>query len=340
MHTALYKELIVRRGLIYRYYWSPSAHQKPALLFLHGFPSYASDWQKQVVYFRELGYGILAPDLLGAGGTAKPLDPQVFRLNDMARDIMDILAAEGIHKAIGIAHDWGSVLLSHLSLLYPDSFQAYGWIGLCFMEPITVRFDLNMAMVYTKELLGYEGYAYWQFFLRDDAHSVIQQHVDSFLQLMYPNNPDDWLTYMALPNKTAGCIEGDLRLGRPSYLDEEEYAVLRNNILAGGVQSSLNWYKAQVENIDLQDNRHHGDCTRSSCSITEIPENTWKLLAPSFVVVALKDYICTPQRVKITMPKYASDVEYCEVESGHWPHLEYPEEVNAALHRWMEARGW
>lgn len=71
----------------------------------------------------------------------------------------------------------GSVLLSRLSLLYPDSFQAYGWIGLCFMEPITTRFDLDAVMAYTKELLGYEGYAYWQFFLRDDAHSVIQQHV-------------------------------------------------------------------------------------------------------------------------------------------------------------------
>lgn len=30
--------------------------------------------------------------------------------------------------------------------------------------------------------------------------------------------------------------------------------MLRNNILAAGVQSSLNWYKAQVENVDLQDN--------------------------------------------------------------------------------------
>lgn len=106
MQTALYKELIVQRGLAYRYYRSPSTHGKPTLLFLHGFPSSSSDWQKQVVYFRELGYGILAPDLLGAGGTAKPLDPQAFRLNDMARDIMDILAAEQIYKAIGIAHDW------------------------------------------------------------------------------------------------------------------------------------------------------------------------------------------------------------------------------------------
>lgn len=106
MDAAHYKELSVQRGLTYRYYRSPSTNGKPTLLFLHGFPSTAADWQKQVAYFHLLGYGILTPDLLGAGGTAKPLDPKSFRLNDMARDVMDILAAEGIDKMIGVGHDW------------------------------------------------------------------------------------------------------------------------------------------------------------------------------------------------------------------------------------------
>lgn len=107
MNAAHYKELSVQRGLTYRYYRAPATpHGKPTLLFLHGFPSTAADWQKQVAYFQPLGYAILVPDLLGSGGTAKPLDPKSFRLNDMARDVMDILAAEGIDKVIGIGHDW------------------------------------------------------------------------------------------------------------------------------------------------------------------------------------------------------------------------------------------
>lgn len=106
MEPSLYKELLVQRGLTYRYYWSPPARGKPTLLLLHGFPSTAYDWHKQVAYFEPLGYGILAPDLLGAGGTAKPLDAQAFRMNAMARDVMDILAAEGLNKVVGISHDW------------------------------------------------------------------------------------------------------------------------------------------------------------------------------------------------------------------------------------------
>lgn len=106
MDPALYKDLVVQRGLNYRYYRSPAAEGKPTLLFLHGFPSTAYDWHKQIAYFQPLGYGIIAPDLLGAGGTAKPLDAQAFRMNAMARDVMDILAAEGVDKVIGISHDW------------------------------------------------------------------------------------------------------------------------------------------------------------------------------------------------------------------------------------------
>lgn len=117
MDAALYKELSVQRGLTYCYYRSPSTRGKPTLLLLHGFPSTATDWQKQVAYFQPLGYGIIAPDLLGAGGTAKPLDPKSFRLNDMARDVMDILAAEGVDKVIGVGHDWyDSPLCQHVNL--------------------------------------------------------------------------------------------------------------------------------------------------------------------------------------------------------------------------------
>lgn len=106
MDPSLYKDLTVQRGLKYRYYASPAAAGKPTLLFLHGFPSTSFDWHRQVSYLQPLGYGIVAPDLLGAGGTAKPLDVQAFRANAMARDIMDILAAEGVGKVIAVAHDW------------------------------------------------------------------------------------------------------------------------------------------------------------------------------------------------------------------------------------------
>jgi soluble epoxide hydrolase / lipid-phosphate phosphatase len=71
------------------------------------------------------------------------------------------------------------VVLSRLSMLYSDRLTGFVWLGLSFMEPVTFNFDLDAVMAAMKQLLGYEGYSYWQFFLREDASRVIEQNVST-----------------------------------------------------------------------------------------------------------------------------------------------------------------
>ena len=59
-----------------------------------------------VPFFEKQGYGIIAPDMLGYGGTDKPTDPAVYKGTLMAKDMVDILDAEKIAKVIVIGHDW------------------------------------------------------------------------------------------------------------------------------------------------------------------------------------------------------------------------------------------
>ena len=106
MDTSLYKDVKVSRGFNYHYYFSPPVSDKPTLLFLHGFPSTLQDWARQIRYFQPKGYGILAPDMLGAGGTSKPLDSKSFRMKLLAADVIELLDAEGLEKVVGIGHDW------------------------------------------------------------------------------------------------------------------------------------------------------------------------------------------------------------------------------------------
>lgn len=107
------------RGLTYQYYHyrassssspkpKPKPKPKPTLLFLHGFPLTAADWSYQITYFRSRGYSVLAPDLLGYGGSDKPAEPQMYRLKLMARDVLDILDREGLEneRVVGVGHDW------------------------------------------------------------------------------------------------------------------------------------------------------------------------------------------------------------------------------------------
>lgn len=75
-------------------------------LFLHGFPSTSHHWRHQIAFFKEEGYGIIAPDLLGFGETSKPTELEMYRGEEMAKDIVEILMSEGVGMVVGVAHDW------------------------------------------------------------------------------------------------------------------------------------------------------------------------------------------------------------------------------------------
>ena len=94
-------------GTTYRYiHTRPQASGKPYILFLHGFPSSSYDWRHQIQFFSQKGYGIVAPDLLGYGGTDKPQDAQAYRMKKMAGEVIGILDHEGIVTVLGVGHDW------------------------------------------------------------------------------------------------------------------------------------------------------------------------------------------------------------------------------------------
>ncbi len=94
-------------GSTYRYvHIRPTCKDLPYLLFLHGFPSSAYDWRHQIKFFREKGYGIIAPDLLGYGGTDKPAEVEAYRFKKIAEEVVQILDCERTRKVVGIGHDW------------------------------------------------------------------------------------------------------------------------------------------------------------------------------------------------------------------------------------------
>jgi soluble epoxide hydrolase / lipid-phosphate phosphatase len=106
MDPSLYKTLSID-GFQYHYYHHPAeSASNPTLLFLHGFPSTSEHWVHQVVYFSGKGYGVIAPDLLGYGGTSKPVDLKPYDGTTFAIHCKGILDSEGIQKAVVVSHDW------------------------------------------------------------------------------------------------------------------------------------------------------------------------------------------------------------------------------------------
>ena len=108
LDPASYKNTTTSRGITYSYYFAPPASgDKRFLVLLHGWPGLSYDYRFQVDFFKDAGYGLIIPDMLGYGGTDKPTDLEAYKSSLITRDIVDILDRESVgDDAVVIGHDW------------------------------------------------------------------------------------------------------------------------------------------------------------------------------------------------------------------------------------------
>jgi len=169
---------IPSKGLTYAYIHlqSPSGSNKPTLLFIHGFPSTSHDWQPQIEFFNALGYGIIAPDCLGYGETSKPLNTSLYIGESMASDVVAILDHEKIATVIGIAHDWGTYLLSNLAIWHESRVEKLVFMSVPYSPPGR-KLDVHGINRATKQSLGYELFGYQVFLASEGAGKIVGDHV-------------------------------------------------------------------------------------------------------------------------------------------------------------------
>ncbi|KAK3167934.1 hypothetical protein OEA41_004380 [Lepraria neglecta] len=166
-------------GRTYRYvHYSPHGPEKLTVLFLHGFPSSAYDWRRQFAYFAALGYGVLAPDLLGYGGTDKPADVGAYTLKTQAREIVELLDCAGVGMVMSVGHDLGSPLLSRIATYYPTRSTKYVFLDIGYVAPPLGLTAAGIAALNAQTLAteGYEPSGYWSFFNETGAGLVLDTH--------------------------------------------------------------------------------------------------------------------------------------------------------------------
>ncbi|KAJ6479527.1 Alpha/Beta hydrolase protein [Mycena vitilis] len=264
MEGSLYKQRTTRRGTTYSYYWSPPAEDKPVIFFSHGFPSASFVWRKQVAFFQALEYGIFIPDQLGYGGTDRPTNPKMYFGRGLAQDLNDILDAElgnasaASGKIIAVGHDWGSYQVSRLLNYYPERVSAVAFLAVGYQPPVTEETNPVVAHENMKALFGYDAFAYQRFFVSQDAATLMEQNIDSFITLLYPAKPELWKDTMCVENEARKWIEGVSEGSRdaalPPYMTVEDAERIKMSLLPDkespvsrpGLAAPLCYYKQLI----------------------------------------------------------------------------------------------
>jgi len=137
-----------------------------AVVLLHGFTGSSASWDTIATQLAAR-YHVLAPDLPGHGATEAPADPERYRVERTATDLIALLDARGIASAHWVGYSMGARLALHSALAHPERVKTLtlesGSPGLALPEERATRIAADAALADRIEREGLEAFiTYWE----------------------------------------------------------------------------------------------------------------------------------------------------------------------------------
>lgn len=291
------------------------------IVFCHGFPELAFSWRHQLRGLSEAGYHALAPDQRGYGRTDRPEAVEAYDIHQLCGDMVGLLDAFGIEKAVFCGHDWGGFIVWMMPLLHPE--RTAGVIGV--NTPYAPR--MNMSLIEMMRRTRGESNYMVAFQAPGVADALMDKDPDRTLRIvMRKNGLLSKKVYDALPpDSPARNFEllEMLRSGETEFpgelvFTEEEFAYYVETFRRTGFTGGINWYR----NLD-----------RNWETTPDLPK---RIEVPSLYVGAADDAVLPPSLAG-TMRAFIPNLDIHIIQDcGHWTQQEKPEELNAAIINWMD----
>ena len=127
---------IVLHGAEMRYL---DAGMGPTVILIHGLMSSADTWRLQVDEIADAGFRVVAPDLFGSGGSAKP--PGDYSLSAHAASLRDLFNRIDVRTATLVGHSLGGGTAMQFAYLFPERVD-----GLVLVSSGGLGRDLNLVL--------------------------------------------------------------------------------------------------------------------------------------------------------------------------------------------------
>lgn len=286
-------------------------------------------WNDIIAKLSHLPYRIIAPDLLGYDGTAKPTDPRQYAYSLQAKDLSEILLGESISSVIVVGHDWGSAMTQRFYLHYPEMVAGLVLLNVAYNVPNpSQKFDLDVVNQLTEKVFGYPIFAYWEFFTAEDGPALLAANLDRVYEVLHGDSKD-WMraqfcTRGALREYLTGQVES---VPLKKYALEERYRKhFVDRFERDGFEAPVCWYKATKDNVQAEDD-------------AKIPPERYSLDVPVLFIGATGDAVCRIDAMEDAKSRgLVPDLEEKVIESGHWSPMEKPEEIAAHVKDFLARR--
>ena len=291
----------------------------PAVVFCHGFPELAYSWRHQVPAVAAAGFRALAPDQRGYGGTDRPDDVAAYDIHHLTGDLIGLLDANGIDRAVFVGHDWGGLIVWMMALLHPT--RTAGVVGV--NTPYFPRSPMAPVALF-RAAFG-DNYYVTHFQAPGVADDGLGRDVRRvFTQLMRRGVPlaevEAAIARAGRMRNMVEMVEADETLGEP-LLAEDDLRVYIDAFERTGFTGGINWYRNMDRNWETTP---HLDGAQ--------------IQVPSLMITAAWDPVLRPEMAE-PMHGLVPDLElHCIPECGHWTPQERPDELNRLLLDWLDRR--
>jgi len=283
----------------------------PAVLFCHGFPDTAYTWRRQMKVIASAGYRAIAPDMRGYGESSAPADASLYTPLHTTGDLIGLLDALEIPRAILVGHDWGATHAWNAALMRPDRFAAV----FCLSVPFVPRSDVSVFDRMRKAGLQDKFYMFEQ--IRADADEIWANAAVTIPGMLY------WASGTAPAGQQWSPLDPARSLYRaapgpvPSWAPPDYVAHNIAQFQRTGFHGGLNYYRAAEPYFALS-----------------APWKGAKIVQPSFFIWGKADglkelYPLSLNDLRAGLPGLVGGLELDNV--GHWVQHEAAAEVSDQL---------
>ena len=251
-----------------------------AVILLHGFPETSRMWYQLIPILANEGFKVIAPDQRGYSQGARPSKISDYTIDKLSKDITDIADAFQLEKFHLIGHDWGS---------------AVGWY--------TVSINADRVISWTALSVPHLD-AFFESRNTDKEQQRKSQYISFFKKPVLPELYFKIFGYKYLKDIWR----------KSSTLEIEKYLEVFKQ--RGALKSSLNWYRANINN--------------SNNMIGNID-------TPTLILYGIKDMAIGEKSVDESAKYLKGEYDIEKLDVGHWLIQESFESVSNSILKHLNA---
>jgi pimeloyl-ACP methyl ester carboxylesterase len=264
------------------------------VMFVHGFPEFWYEWEKQLVEFGQ-DYQAVAPDMRGYNLSSKPADVEKYHVKNLIEDLRALAQHLGHEKFIMVAHDWGGAVAWSAAIRYPE-----------LLEKLIIINSPHPA-VFARELLN----------------NPDQQKASRYMLMLRSAEAERVLS----ENNFARLKDVLVQFGSKwEMTDEKRQKYIDAWSQPGALTGSLNYYRASPlypptsKSVEEQ-----------ISSILNLPKEMFAVKVPTLVIWGEEDRALLTGNLN-GLEDYTEDLTVKRIPDGtHWVIHEQPELVNSLI---------